>query len=194
MLPEVAAGRLHHIHVELDRLLLAAQEETDGLPDVAERDAQDGGYRADIDHVLDVVAQARRHIHILKQILDRHRIVDQIIAAKLNAPVVRVEHHPARHHPGDILGHGSHIHGDQDCRALLPAEIAILAHPDPVPGGQPLDVGGKQVLAADRNAHLEQGAQQHAVGCLAAGTVDCRSHDGEIVDDRVVPDLVFNGL
>ena len=64
-------------------------------------------------------------------------------------------------------------------------DVAVLADADGVPGGQALDVGGEQVLAAHRDAHLEHRAQQGVVGGLAAGAVLGGDDDREVVDDRI---------
>ena len=52
-----------------------------------------------------------------------------------------------------------------------------------VPGRQAGDVRREQVLPGDRDAHLEDGSQQDEVRRLAAGPVDGRDLDAEVVDD-----------
>ena len=66
---------------------------------------------------------------------------------------------------------------------LLAGDVAVFAGADGEPGRQAGDVRGKQVLAGDGDTHLEDRPQQHEIGRLAAGTVDGRDLDAEVVDD-----------
>ncbi len=67
---------------------------------------------------------------------------------------------------------------------LAARRVAVLAYPDGVPGGQAGDVGGKEVLAVNGNAHLEQGAYKHKVCALAARPVYSGGNDGEVIRHR----------
>ena len=67
-------------------------------------------------------------------------------------------------------------------RAIQPVSVGA----DGVPGGQPGDVGRKEVLPRDRDTHLEKGTKQHRVRALRARPVHRRHLEADVVDHRLM--------
>ena len=87
----------------------------------------------------------------------------------------------ARLELADVVGGRLRVHADQDRRVEPVPDVPPGAGPDVEPGRQPLDVRREDVLAAARDAHAVQGAEQDEVGRLAAGAVDRADPDGQVV-------------
>src|SRR3989442_1444780 len=85
---------------------------------------------------------------------------------------------------GSVLTRFSREYFIPSCTALTLVSAALG---DREPGGEAGDVGGEEVLARDRDAHLEDGAHQDAIGRLASRAVDGGDLDAEVVDDRFAP-------
>src|SRR5207244_5116422 len=62
---------------------------------------------------------------------------------------------------------------------------AVLRGADREPGGQALNVGGKEILSGDGDAHLEDRPHQDVVRGLAARSVGRGDVDREVVDDTL---------
>ena len=58
----------------------------------------------------------------------------------------------------------------------------ILIGADRIPGGQALNIGGEEVFARNRDAHLEDRAQDGVVGGRTAGAVLRANDNGKIID------------
>ena len=175
----------HRALVQLDGLLLALQLLADGMPDLVQVQAQHLRGDAHVDHVLDQLLQlglgaAGRH-----QALERHRTEVQVAAQGVQLERLVVDQHRARAHLGHVLLGRLRVHADHEVDALLAGLVAAPAGPDLEPGGQPRDVGGEQVLAGDRHPHLEDGAHQHDVCGLGAGTVDGGHLNGKIIHKAI---------
>ncbi len=82
---------------------------------------------------------------------------------------------------GVVLG-GLLVHAHEDLRVQDVTDVSLGAGADVKPGRQALDVRGKHVLAATRNPHRVQGAQDDEVGGLAPRAVDGPDPDRQIVD------------
>ena len=63
-----------------------------------------------------------------------------------------------------------------------PPQVAVLVHPDLVPGRQPLNVGGEDILRTDRHPHTENRLGKQVVGAGRAGTVDIGKADDKIIN------------
>ena len=114
-----------------------------------------------------------------------HGVEGQIGAQFVQLQRLVVEHGGAggeRHH---VFPRGLGIHRHQEIDFLLARDVALLAGANGVPGRQSGDVRREHVLAGDRNAHLEDGAQQNGVGALRSRAVYGCDLDAEIVDDRL---------
>ena len=133
------------------------------------------GDHAHVDHVDDLaelVAVALvllvGRVGLLGQLLERHGEEPDVVADRqVQVEVVAVDADRARLELADVVGGGLRVHADQDLRVEPVADVALGAGPDVEPGRQPLDVRGEDVLAAARDAHRVQGAEQDQVGRLA---------------------------
>ena len=99
----------------------------------------------------------------------------------------------ARLHRRHVLDRGGRIHAHCDFVQFPPCQESFAGHPDGIPGRQSLDVGGEDVLAGNRDAHVEQGMHQDQIAGLAAGTVGGSNSQGEVVDDAVGDRQLRNG-
>ena len=79
---------------------------------------------------------------------------------------------------------GLGIHGDHEIDFFFARDVSVFIGADGVPGRQAGDVRRKQVLARNRNSHLENAAQQNGVGTLRARPVDGRDLNAHVVYDR----------
>ena len=98
------------------------------------------------------------------QLVERHRIERQIVAQFVQLQRLVVEHGRARLERHHVFLRRLRVHRDQEVDFLLARDVAVLAGANRVPGRQARDVRREQVLARDRDAHLEDGAQKHDVG------------------------------
>ena len=93
-----------------------------------------------------------------------------------------------------VLVGGLRVHADQDADVAPAGDEALPGGPDREPGRQPLDVGRKEVLARDRDAHLEDGPHQDVVRGHAARPVGRGDVDREVVDDGAAARLAAVSL
>ncbi len=141
------------------------------------------GGDADVDHVLDQLAQLGFRTDGGGDLVEGHRIAGDVVAILLQVGRLLIDGHGAGAQREDIFARGFGIHGDEDVDFFVAGDVAIFAGADGVPGGQAGDVGGEEVFATDRHAHGEDAAQQDAVRGLGAGTVDGGYLDAEIVNN-----------
>ena len=184
--PRPLPAGAHRLMVERQRLGLAAELRVERALDLVLGDAQELGEHADVDHVHDEPPQ----LHVLRdrgdQPLHRHAVDIPVVGDRRHLDRLVEHDHAPRPHRGHVGGCGLRVHDDQDVVVLAARQVALLADADREPGRQPRDVRREQVLAAHRDAHLEDGAQQDAVGRLAAGAVDGRHLEAEVVDDALL--------
>ena len=109
----------------------------------------------------------------------------QIAAQRVELERLVVDDGGAAFQVHDVFARRFRIHGHQEIDFLVAADIAVLAGANGEPGGQALNVGREHILPGHRNAHLENGAHQNAVGGLTAGPVYGGDLNAEIVDDGV---------
>ena len=122
-----------------------------------------------------------RHLRHRSEHFYRHWVVGHILPAQIQLEVIGIKAHAPGLKACQILYGCVRIHQHHHRRAGLARNIAGAAAADCVPSGQPLNVRRKQILAANRDAHAEQGAHEHHVGRLAAGPI-CRTNlDREVV-------------
>src|SRR5206468_6197959 len=88
-------------------------------------------------------------------------------------------------HAHRILPRGLRVHCHHEIDLRLARDVSVLAGSDGEPGGETSDVRWEEVLAANRHAHLKNGAHQHHVCRLAAGSVDGRDLYAEVVDNAL---------
>ncbi len=184
-------GILDDAEVHAGRFLLTVECVEQRLVDDIEWDVEQIGADADVHHVGDAVAEFRWDIRLRDGLLDRDFVVDDIAAALSPLPIGGDDAYAARRQVLNVLGGGVLVHDDCDLGRRAPCDVTVLARADRVPGRQTLDIRREQVLAADRDAHAEQRADQDLIGGLAARSVLGGDHEGKIVDDRCA---LFTGL
>ena len=178
-------ARLDRAPVQIGGLGLARAELLEQrLANLVHLDAEQVRQHAVVDHVAHQLAQPRLGADRAHQLVERDRVEVQVGAQGVELQRLVVDHGGAGVELPDVLLGRLRVHGDQEVDFLLAADVAVLAGADGEPGGQAGDVRREQVLARDRDAHLEQGAHQNGVGRLASGAVDGGHLDGEIVDTR----------
>ena len=180
----VVAPHLHRVEVGFEQFFLAFVLLADQLGDRAGVDVEQRGERADVDDVLEQLALARVVVGRVADVGERHA-EDIDVVAKLRLrqrPGVVVEEIPSGLDLGEVLVPGLRIHRHHQVHAAAAAEPAALGHPHLVPGGQTLDVGGKDVARAHRHAHPENGPGKQLVGRSRARAVDVGELDDEVID------------
>ena len=121
---------------------------------------------------------------MLGELLDRHRIACHVVTCQFVDGALGVKTNSTRFYFGEVIGRRFWIHQYCDFRALPPGDVTIRAAADVVPGRHALYVGGKEVLPAAGNAHLEERAQQYQIGGLAARPVAAGYQNRKVVNYR----------
>jgi hypothetical protein len=87
----------------------------------------------------------------------------------------------------DVARVGLDVHGDDQVVVERARRVAGLADPHLVPGRQPLDVGGKQVLSRDGDPHPEDRLHEETVRARRPRPVDVSQLEREVVGpDRLL--------
>ena len=136
-----------------------------------------------VDHVAHEPAQLRVGADRLDEIVERHRVEDEVGADLVELQRLVVDDGGAGIERQHVLARRLRVHRDEDVDLLLAADVPVLVRADGVPGRQAGDVRREQVLAGHRDAHLEQRPDEHEVRRLAARPVDRRHLDAEVVHD-----------
>ncbi len=136
--------------------------------------------------VADVLHQdARAHAleALVAQPCQRHAQHRDVVAARQRGarPGTVVDEIAARGDLGQITRVGLGVQRHHDVDAAVPGAMRVARHADLVPGGQPLDVGGKVVLAHHGHAAAEDRLHQQSIGARRAGAVHRGDLDHEIV-------------
>ncbi len=181
----VIAG-LERALVERDSLGLAPQLLAERLFHQLQVDAEDLGEDAVVDHVADEPPQLRVGTDRGDQLVERDRVEHQVAAERVELQRLVVDDGGARIQRQHVFLRRLGVHRDEEVDFLLPGDVAALAGPNRVPGGQPGDVGREHVLAGHGNAHQENRTEEHEVGRLAARAIDGGDLDAEIVDDPLL--------
>ena len=178
----IVAAQRHRLHVGGDQLLLALELIGHGGLEHLQVDVEQRRQRADVDHVLEQLALARVAPFLRAHLGDGHAQHLDVIP-RPDARQRRIVEQPAAGHDlGQVFLVGLRVHGDHQVDAVAPRQIARLRHPHLVPGRQALDVGGEDVLRADRDAHAEQRLGENAVGARRARAVHGGELHHEVVD------------
>ena len=156
------------------------------LADDVHVDLEQRGERADVRDVAQqraiAIALERLDAHLAERNAeDRDAFANQRVVER---PGGIVEQVAAGSHRRDVLGVRLRIQRDDEVDVLGPRRVAVLAHPDLVPGGQSLNVRRKDVLARDGNAHAEDRLHEQTVRARRAGAVHRAHLEGEIIDAR----------
>ena len=115
-------------------------------------------HNADIDHVLDQLAQLGLGADGGGDLVEGNRIADHIVAILLQVRRFFVDGNTAGGQRENVILRRFGVHRHQDVDLFLARDIAVLAGANGVPGRQSRDVRGEEILAADGNAHREDAA------------------------------------
>src|SRR5262249_40973907 len=117
------------------------------------------------------------------ELVEGYRVEDQVAAESVQLERLVVYDGGARVERQDVLFRRLRVHRGEKVHFLLAGDGMPFAGPNRVPGRQAGDVRREHVLAGDRDAHQQDGAQEDQVRRLASGSVDRRDLDAEIVHD-----------
>ncbi len=160
---ELLANRLFHFfHVEVEKLR----------------------NHADVDHVLHKLAELGFLANLGDDLVEGDGIERHVAPQFAQVQRLVIENDCAGFQRKNIVFSGLGIHRDDEIDFLLASDEAILAGADCVPRRQAGNIRRKEILARDRDAHLENRAEQNRVRRLRTRTIDRRHLDAEIVDDR----------
>ena len=165
------------------RFRLLAELLGERLLHLAELDREELGEHAVVDHVLDEAAELRVRAHVGHDLVERHRIENEVVAQRVELQRLVIDHDAARLEREHVVFRALRVHRDQNVDFLLAAHVPAMIRADRVPRRQAGDVRRKQVLPRHGDAHLEDGPQQDEVRRLAARSVDRGDLDAEVVDD-----------
>ncbi len=140
--------------------------------------------RAQHHDVLEQRALARVFVGGVADRGDRHADDVDVVTkcARRQRPGAVVEQIAAGLDLEQIVVPGLRVHRHHHVDAAAPAEPALLADANLIPGGQALDVAGEDVARAHRHAHAQDGLGEQLVGRGRTRTVDVGELDDEVVD------------
>ena len=157
VLPGVLVAQFQGLDIGQDQFFLALELVRHQFGQHPEIHIQQRRQGADIDHVLEQLTLPRVAVVLVTDTGQRQADEGDIPA--LQAQVQRlgivVDEIPARLHLADVLGHALGVDREADVHPAAPPQVALFTDAHLVPGGQPLDIGGKNVLRADRQAHTK---------------------------------------
>jgi hypothetical protein len=117
------------------------------------------------------------------ELVERYRVVNQVVAQRVQLQRLVVDDARARLEREDVLARRLGVHRDEEVDFLPAGDVAVTAGPNRVPRGQAGDVRREEVFPGHRHAHLEDRAQENEVRRLASRAVDGGHLDAEVVDD-----------
>ena len=164
----IIEARLSRVEVEVGRFLLGRELLAQGLLDFSHIEREELGKDADINHVLDELAKLRFGTDGGDELVVRHGIKREVGAEFAQIERLVIEDGGAGREGQNVLLSGLRVHSDKEVDFLLAGNEAVPAGANGVPGGETSDVRGKEVLARDWNAHLENGAKKYGIGRLRA--------------------------
>ena len=184
VLAHPGAPELQGLHVGGDEAVLAAELVGDEPGHRLEVHVEEGGEGADVDDVLEELPLAR--ILVVREADLGEGNADPVDVGAVSSLIEGlggvVEEIPSGEEGVDVLAEGRGVHRDHDVDPAAPPEAPRLAHPHLVPGGEPLDVRGKDVAGADRDPHPEHRLREQVVRARRARAVDVGELDDEVVD------------
>src|SRR4051812_14462942 len=179
----IVAPQVQRLDVRRNELVFAPELLADELFDFCDIDVEQCSEGADIDNVAKQLALARIGISVVADFGQWHADDTYIIAKfGLRQGFGRiVKQITARIDARHVLVPGLRIHRDHEIDAAARAEIAGFRNAHFIPGGQPLNVGWKDIARADRHAHSQNGLCEKLIGRCRTGAVDVRELNDEVV-------------
>ncbi len=164
----VVKSGLHGCQIQIGSFHFLGKLLADGLFHFGHVDVEQLGHHADINHVLDQLAQLGLGTNRRHQLVVGDGVKNQVVAQSVQLQRLVIQHGRARGQRHHVFLRGLRIHGDHEIDFFFAGDVAVFVGANGVPGGQSGDVRGKKVLAGNRNSHLENAAQQNCVGTLRA--------------------------
>ena len=160
----VIVSRLDGCHIQVSGFLLALELLAHRVLYLLHVQAKQLRRHADVDHVLDQLAEFGFRTHRRHQLVVGDGIKDQILAQGIQFQRLVKQNCGAGGQRQHILACRLRVHGDEKINLFFAGDVAVFIGADGVPGRQSGDVGRKKIFPRDRHAHLEDGAQQHGIG------------------------------
>ena len=178
---ELAAQR-HRLHVGRDQLFFALELIGDHDFQHLQVHIQQRRQRTDVNHILEQLALAHIRPFRRANLGNRDGQDGDVVARPVAGTGAIVKEPAASNDLAQVLVVGLRVHGDHQVDALAPRRVAGLRDTHFVPGRQPLDVGGEDVLGRHGNAHAEQRLCEHGVRARRPRAIHGRELHDEIVD------------
>ena len=184
MLLSVGEAQFQGLDVGFSQFGIFAELRAQGIDQDLQFHIEQRGHCPDIDDVF----QQGPHLRIVKGLVaeqghgdadDRDIVALESLRQGLRGIVHKIA---AGNEAVVILAQGLAVHRHHHVDIAPPAQIALFVDPHLVPGRQPLDIGGEDVLWADRHAHAEHRFGKEVIGAGRAGAVDVGKTDDKIVD------------
>ena len=143
----VVPARLQRAGVQRDGLGFLAELLAEGLLHQREIDAEQLCQHAVVNHVADEAAEFGVRTDRTNQLVERHRIEDQIVPQRVELQRLVVDHGCARLEREHILFGRFGIHRHEKVDLFFPGDVVLLAGADGVPRRQSGNVRREHVLA-----------------------------------------------
>ena len=175
--------QLQRLDIGQDQLFLALELVRHQVGQDPEIHVQQGRQRTHVDHVLEQLALPGIAVVLVAYAGQRQAYEGDVAAlqAQVQGLGIVIDEIAPRLHFANILGHALGIDREADVHAATPSQVALLADAHLVPGGQALDIGGKNILGTDGQAHAKKRLGEQVVGTGRTRAV----HIGEL-DHKVI--------
>ena len=110
---------------------------------------------ADINHVLDQLAQLGLRTDCRHYLVKRHRIELDILTQFVELERFVIDGRSACGQRKHVFFRRLGVHCNQEIDLLLASDISVLARADRVPGWESSDIRWKKILARDRDPHAK---------------------------------------
>jgi hypothetical protein len=168
--------------VEIRRFRFALSElANQRLMNLLHLDGKKRGKHSVVDHVAHELAQLRIVANRRDDLIERHRVEMHVAAQLMESERLVVDHGAAAFELHHVFPRGFRIHRHQKIHFPAPRHESLLAGANREPGRQTGDVRRKHVFSGDRNSHLKKRPQKNGVRRLAAGSVNGRNLNTEVV-------------
>ncbi len=183
MLDSILMTEFQRVDIWRDQLFLALELIGNQVLENAEIDIEQGRQRTDIDHVLEQQTLARIAVFTQADLGERNADVIEIVTDEAHVERLGriVDKIATRLDFAHIALHALGIDAQHQIDAPPPSEVALVADPHLEPGRQALDIRGKDIARADRDAHAKYRLCEHVVRTCRASAIDIGKLDYEIV-------------